>query len=545
MVYMVNKWKKIPIFISILITTFLLIKIPKVEANKYIMTYLYGMGNYNDIIEERGDFFNEVSPSYFDINENGSLKLNYIDENFVTKMKSKGIKVVPFLSNHWNRALGRNAVQNYEKLSSEISEAVIKNNLDGINIDIENLTEQDRDNYINLVKGLKDKLPKEKMLVVSVAANPTGINVGWQGSYDYEKLSSLSDYIMIMAYDEHYEGGEAGPVASIDFVEKSIQYALKHVSKENIVLGIPLYGRYWSTKTNAGGGGVSLKQIDEILEKYDSIITFDNTSKSPKALVNINSIQALPKIGGKTLEAGQYEFWYENEKSIDAKLDLIAKYDLKGVGMWKVGLETYSVWKVIREKIEETIVVLKDVFEDVSSEHWAYEHIKFVNEKSVMIGKEKNAFKPEDSLTRAELATIIARISKEMDIDFFEKSKPRYEFIDIKNHWAEEEIKMLQEFEIINGYENMEFRPDNVVTRAETCAIVNRMLAKVKKTGEYRLIVEYEDITPGFWAYSDIENLVKKGIVNGYQNGRFYPQNAIKRSEMAKIIRKLYEIIAV
>lgn len=74
---------------------------------------------------------------------------------------------------------------------------------------------------------------------------PKGWNTGWHGSYDYSALSKYADYLMIMAYDEHYQGSPAGPVAGMEFVEESIKYALKHVPKEKIVLGVPFFGRVW------------------------------------------------------------------------------------------------------------------------------------------------------------------------------------------------------------------------------------------------------------------------------------------------------------
>ncbi len=72
---------------------------------QYIMTYLYGQGDYLSMIEETGNILNEVSPSYFDIAEDGNLNLNYVDTNLISEVHSKGIKVVPFLSNHWDREL--------------------------------------------------------------------------------------------------------------------------------------------------------------------------------------------------------------------------------------------------------------------------------------------------------------------------------------------------------------------------------------------------------------------------------------------------------
>lgn len=532
---MVNIWKKIPLKVTVGILVFILICMPKVEAKRYVMTYLYGMGNYIEMLEERENAFNEISPSYFDINEDGTLKLKYIDKSLINKMKKQNIKVVPFLSNHWDRQIGRNAVQNYENLSTQIANAVEENSLDGVNVDIENLTEIDRENYINLVKKLREKIPTDKMVVVSVAANPYEVNVGWQGSYDYKELSQYADYIMIMAYDEHYEGGKPGPVASITFVEKSIQYALKNINKEKIVLGIPLYGRFWKTNTGTEGIAVSLKQMNEILKKYDYEVIFDEEAKSPKAVVTVKAFDTPLIIGGKTLNAGQYEFWYEDEASVEAKFDLIEMYNLKGVGMWKIGLETTSVWETIEKNIEEQII---EIFDDVSECHWAYENIKFVNENGLMIGKSPDFFEPEVSLTRAELAIIIIRLIDKQNISVDSDIVKKNHFSDISGHWAEKHILELQNYGIINGYENNEFRPDNRVTRAEVCAIVNRMLNSDEKISN---AVNYSDVSLNHWAYQDIMNLSEGGIVEGYKNSEFEPENTIKRCEIAKILQKICE----
>ncbi len=530
-------WKKNPskILIGMLgvLTAFLIIFTPKVNANKYIMTYLYGTGNYSEMVEERDNKFDEVSPSYFDITENGTLKINDIDKTFVCEMKNKGIKVVPFLSNHWDRKIGRKAVNNFEYISTQIAKSVVENDLDGVNVDIENLTEADEENYTNLVKRIREKMPSDKMLVVSAAANPYGIKVGWQGSYNYKELSKYADYLMIMAYDEHYEGGAAGPVASIRFVENSLQYALKNVSKEKLVLGVPMYGRYWNVKTGEGGEAISLKKLDEIVKKYNSEITYDEKTQSVKAIVTIKSTDSFPTIGGKTLKTGQYEFWYENEKSMEAKLALIEKYDIKGVGMWKIGLETQETWATIANK-----KISKEV---VNSTYWAYEYIEFVKKEEIMIGEGANVFGEENALTRAELATIISRIIEKNNITIEKNEMSETSFSDISNHWAKEEIQKLQKMQILVGYENNEFRPDNKVSRAEVATIVARLLENIDIDSNNITYTEFSDISENYWAYKNIIQLAEYGILNGYENGRFYPENTITRAEMAKIIKMVYD----
>ncbi|MCG8400240.1 MAG: glycosyl hydrolase family 18 protein, partial [Firmicutes bacterium] len=220
----------------------------KKYEEKFNMSYIYfGQSDlYNSQVAKTKNSLNEISPNYFNISKDGDMELTpAVDAEFIDEMHSEGIKVVPFLSNHWDSEAGRNALENGTSLAEELADAVKEYNLDGINVDIEGLNENDRDSYTEFVKILRSKLPEGISLSVAVAANPRDFTIGWQGSYDYESLAKYADYLMIMAYDEHYGGAKPGPVASSSFVEDSIKYALERVPKEKIVLGIPFYGRYW------------------------------------------------------------------------------------------------------------------------------------------------------------------------------------------------------------------------------------------------------------------------------------------------------------
>ena len=80
-----------------------------------------------------------------------------VSQSFVSSMHSRGIRVVPFLSNHWNRTAGINALKDPETLASQIAEYVEEYDLDGVNVDIENVTHQQRDSYTELVRLLREK----------------------------------------------------------------------------------------------------------------------------------------------------------------------------------------------------------------------------------------------------------------------------------------------------------------------------------------------------------------------------------------------------
>lgn len=348
-------------------------------ADRYNMTYIYfgDSNSYYQHVENTQNSLNEISPNYFNIKTDGSLDLTMaLDTRFIAEMHRQGIKVVPFLSNHWDRAKGVKALQNRHQLSDQIATAVEYYNLDGVNVDIENVTETERVLYTDFVRLLREKLPEGKTVAVAVAANPWGLTKGWQGSYDYSALAQYSDYLMIMAYDESYTGGPAGPVASYNFVEATIKKALTEAPKEKLVLGIPFYGRYWKNGAAKGGYGLSNTEVVQLVKNYKGKVYFDDMKKSPYAVITINANDVKPYILGSKLEAGTYTIWYENEASIKYKLELVNKYDLKGTGSWSLGQETKDTWNYYRMWLNGYY------FKDVQG-HWAQDSIVSMSEKKM------------------------------------------------------------------------------------------------------------------------------------------------------------------
>lgn len=317
-------------------------------TDRYIMGYLYRGNDIQQIeyVNQTNNALDTVSPSYFNIREDGSLKLNYLSSYFIKSMHDRGIKVVPFLSNHWNRTAGINALQNVESLSMQIADYIEEYNLDGVNVDIENVTHEQRDQYTEFVRLLREKVPAHKEISVAVAANPNNWQVGWHGSYDYSALAEYADHLLIMAYDEHYEGSEAGPVASINFVENSIKYALSKTAPDKIVVGVPFYGRVWSLDDNRiVGKGASTKTIQEIIQNCDATVTYDEASQSAKVEFTITESSGQYTVGGDfVLQPGRYVAWFETDQSYQEKLNLIEKYNLKGAGAWSLGQEDISIW---------------------------------------------------------------------------------------------------------------------------------------------------------------------------------------------------------
>jgi|GEM_PF-6325356 len=163
---------------------------------------------------------------------------------------------------------------------------------------------------------------------------------------------------MMMAYDESYVGSDPGPVASYNWVERSIIRALTEgVEPNKIVLGIAQYGRYWKDGEKVGGYGISNRDVENLIAQYNGTVLFDQESLSPMARITIGEKDPKPVINGQTLSAGTYTIWYENAQSINYKLSLVKKYSLKGVGNWNIVQGTEGIWNHYALGLPESVPV--------------------------------------------------------------------------------------------------------------------------------------------------------------------------------------------
>lgn len=134
-----------------------------------------------------------------------------------------------------------------------------------------------------------------------------------------------------MAYDQHYAAGPPGPVAGIGWVEKVITFSLTKIPQEKLILGVPLYGYDW------GDSGRAKSVVhDEAAEK----------SVSKQAPVEWDE-QTASSFFRYSDESGAHTVWFENRRSLEAKIALAKKYDLAGIAIWRLGREDKSFYRLL------------------------------------------------------------------------------------------------------------------------------------------------------------------------------------------------------
>lgn len=299
---------------------------------------------------EKIDGVNVVAPTFFSLSDSkkGAIVANVgqAGQNYINWAHSNGYRVWPWVANEaTNKAdkdLTSEILNDYklrEKLISSIVSAVEMYNLDGINLDFENMYESDKDAYSRLVIELAPRL-KELGKVLSVDVTAPDGSPDWSLCFNRNVIGDVADYVIFMAYDQHNQSStEAGTVAGCDWVEANINKFLgqEGVKPEKIILAMPFYTRVW----NVTDGGLSSSAVDmksqSTLIPSDAKITWDDSLKQNLAEYEKN---------GRT-----YKVWMEDAKSLKCKLDLVKKYSLAGGAFWRKDQETSDVWKVINENL--------------------------------------------------------------------------------------------------------------------------------------------------------------------------------------------------
>lgn len=304
-------------------------------------------GNFSQFRRETHEGVNVLSPTWFtfDLDSlNGDIE-SLSDISYVNWAHAQGYQVWPLI-NDFSNSTELNvpheiltSTEKREKAILQLLSLTSLYNLDGINIDFENVNSEDAEYYLQFLRELYP-LFKENGLILSV---DTYVPKPWTLHYNRGEIAKASDYIAIMAYDEHYGGSDSGPVASLGFVEDGIIETLKEVPKEQILLGIPTYNRIWREEITASGE-IKITKTDTGMERAYSIFISEG--------VDFVWLEDIGTYYGEysKIENGNeviYKVWLEDEESIEAKLNLAIEYNLAGIAIWKRGLETIGFWDVV------------------------------------------------------------------------------------------------------------------------------------------------------------------------------------------------------
>lgn len=497
------------------------------ESEAISLAFLYG-GTYQTYIEQlnkAGSAINAVSPNFFNLDKDGRL-IDSVDPKLVKEMKRRGIKVMPFLANHWDRAVGIKALENRSQLARDLARLVEKYDLDGVNIDLENIPEQYKNELTDFVEKTAQPIRKlGKQVSISVMPETKDIQTTITRVFDYRKLGETADFLVVMAYDESWEGGPSGPVASLPWVQQVVEHLSSQVPAKKLVLGVPGYGRYWID--GKSGRGVSYKRALEIKDKFNTEIKWSN-------------LKNVPYLEFRDSSGKLHQLWFDNSYSIRMKLNLMKSYNLGGAALWRLGLEDPAIWPIFGQYFQS-------LFTDMAG-HWSLPYVKDLKEAGIMNGYPDGSFKPDQPLTRAEAAAAIVRL---MDGEASARAGVA-SFSDLPaDYWAYEAILSAKDKGWISGYGNGMFRPNRAMTRAELASLLLNLYPDTAKpevsvssssSSSSLFRSGFPDVSAGYWAYTRINKVKGNNLMLGDPDGRFYPERAVSRAELAVVLTRLLEL---
>lgn len=287
---------------------------------------------------------NVVSPTWFSLSSNDGTIKNLATLEYSKWAKSKGYQVWGLFSNSFNPSLTHEALKDFQTRQKMITELLHYSQiyqLQGINFDIENVNSEDGPLVTQFMREAVPYL-HEAGLVVSMDITFAVDLSNWSTFYERKKLAKIADYLIVMAYDEHWGSSQIpGSVASLPWVEKNLQNLLTVVPNEQLILGVPLYTRLWKEQMMADGTkNVSSKALS--MDKAKAWIGEKRLKPSYNPASGQNYVEYYDATEDTT-----YKIWLEDETSLKKRSELTTKYHLAGIASWSRTFGDQTAWTAL------------------------------------------------------------------------------------------------------------------------------------------------------------------------------------------------------
>lgn len=276
---------------------------------------------------------NVLAPTWYSVTDSSGSMSCYASAGLVNKMHQRGTDVWALVSD-FDTNVDFAALYSSKKARTNMVNTLIndaeKYGFDGINLDFENIKSAYAKDYLQFVRELSIECERKGLVLSTDNYKPEAYN----RCYNLKEQSRFVDYVIVMAYDEHYAGTDAGSVASLPFVKEAVEDTVQLVGKEHVIAGIPFYTRIWTTTDgNTTSRAVGMQAAVDQLNSDGQVALWND---------DCGQYVASYTVGNSTRQ-----IWFEEEKSIEVKMQVIQENNVAGVAGWKLGLEKSSVWSVI------------------------------------------------------------------------------------------------------------------------------------------------------------------------------------------------------
>lgn len=277
---------------------------------------------------------NVLVPRWYYMESTGKVS-DSTDLELLKWARSNGRQVWAMVGNRAN-AEGTHDVlssaQSRKSVVDSIAASVSKYQLDGINIDFENVKPEDRQNLTVFITQLSTEM-KRLGAKLSIDVSPD-LNTDWTAAFDYAALGRQVDYVVLMSYDQHWGGSpKAGSVSSLPWSESALNKLVSQVPAKKSIIAYPLYTRDWQLASSVSSQDISLVEQGHRVRQNKASLGWN---------ANVAQYEAAYTSGGIS-----HRIWTEEARSLSMKHLMASKYQIAGYAYWYPGAETTDVWQAI------------------------------------------------------------------------------------------------------------------------------------------------------------------------------------------------------
>lgn len=325
-------------------------KLGSIEVNGYTFPNIR-----MEVLRKTLPYLTYLSIFSYEVNPDGSLR-PIEDEELIREARAQNVAPLLVITNMEEGGGFSSDVAKSILTNNEIQETLINNviqtlrskNYHGLDIDFEYIYPENREDYNNFLRKVTSRLRPlgysiTTALAPKIAADQKGI---LYEAHDYPVHGALTDHVILMTYEWGYTYSPPMAVAPITEVRKVLNYAVTAIPREKIFMGIPNYGYNWTLPYTEGTAARTISNTGAVnlALREGAAIKYDEKSESPF----FNYYDDAGK---------EHVVWFEDARSIDAKLRLVNEYNLGGVSYWTIGRYFPQNWLVLRSLYDVTKVI--------------------------------------------------------------------------------------------------------------------------------------------------------------------------------------------
>ena len=312
------------------------------RENPFIRSAFYSPWDPNAQISLRtyGSKINLVFPEWFFIKDSSFSLDNRLDSAGLNLMQKNNLRILPVISNYSTALQDFDPRLVHQLLHSKalsdrfilsVKDTLLKYNFQGVNVDFEELNESGSEYLVSFMKDLYQVLhPLGKLVTIDVSPE--------NDDYDYDKLADWSDYIVLMAYDQHYEESVPGPVSAQKWVEAAMDIAAKDIPSGKIILGLAGYGYDWPK--SGKGETITYTKALNIAQEYHANIDFDDDTYNLHFTYTTKDVNENTDVVANVA----HDVWFTDAATLFNTVRFAEEYGAAGTALWRLGVEDTRMW---------------------------------------------------------------------------------------------------------------------------------------------------------------------------------------------------------